>query len=345
MIIHQATFYLETHPGAFLQAYALQRALREAGHQPALVPHQSTEAAPPGWKRRIGCLMTGERATHSAYAAFRARYLTEIQPGSWSEPPGAMVCGSDQIWNPHLIPGNQLDPFFLLQSAPPETRRVSYAASMGGWMPTATEESSFRNSLQGFHAISVREPSAKSLIERLLNREVHLVADPTLLHSSYDELCQTPVEHGDHVLLYGLQWSDLLRQTVTEVARRHRMPITAMGGPLLPWKRIGRRVDPATPGEWIGRIRRAGIVVTNSYHGLIFSILAGKKVYVPLLSASLAKRNERMEHLCAMLGITKQVIVSDATQLPDDEIDWNDVHRRIDGAKRTSLDFLNRALS
>ncbi len=345
MIIHQATFYLDTHPGAFLQAYALQRALKEAGHQPALVPHHSAEAAPPGWKRRIGGLLTGERVIEASYAAFRARHLIEVQTGSRSEAPEAMVCGSDQIWNPHLIPENQVDPFFLLQSAPPGTRRISYAASMGGWKPESSEEASFRDALQGFSAISVREPSAKSLIERLLNREVHLVADPTLLHSSYDEFCQTPVENGGHVLLYGLQWSDLLRQTVTEVARRHRMPVTAMGGPLLPWKRIGRRVDPATPGEWIGRIRRAGIVVTNSYHGLIFSILAGKKVYVPLLTASLVRRNERMEHLCAMLGITKQVIVSDATRLPHDEIDWEDVHRRIDGTKRTSLDFLKQALS
>jgi hypothetical protein len=256
-----------------------------------------------------------------------------------------MVCGSDQIWNPHLFPDRRLDPFYLLRSAESGTRRISYAASMGGWKPSPAEEAGLRESLAGFSAISVREPAAKSLLERLLEREVHLVADPTLLHSSYEELSSTPTQEGEHVLLYGLQWSDLFRDTAGNIARRnHRMPIVAMGGPLLPWKRIGRRIDPATPGEWIGQIRRAGIVVTNSYHGLIFSILAGKRVYVPLLSDSLVGRNERMEHLCGMLGIGSQVIVSDAAKLPDEEIDWNEVRKRILKVRTTSLEFLAEAL-
>lgn len=353
MRVSQATFYLESHPGAFLQAYALQRALKTAGHDPEMIHYAPKSAHRTSLKQWISRLASSQLMTDRAYESFRKTHLKEtpqhyasiceLEAGLGT--PNALICGSDQIWNPHLFPNGFIDPFYLLKFKGSGIRRIAYAASMGGWLPQAGGEAELRDALRGFSAISVREPSAKSLLERILKREVSLVADPTLLHASYDELCQTPVEDGDHVLLYGLQWSDLLRETVTSVSRRHKMPIVAMGGPLLPWKRIGKRVDPATPGEWIGRIRRAGIVVTNSYHGLIFSILSGKQVYVPLLANSLARRNERMEHLCDMLGISRQVIVSDAARLPEDGIDWTDVRRRIENVKQTSLGFLRSAFA
>lgn len=352
MRIAQATFYQESHPGAFLQAYALQRALKEAGHKPELIRYRPIGDGRVGIKRRIGRLLTSEHLTDGGYAASREVHLTEshrcfhnIQElGTHDSGFDAMVCGSDQIWNPHLFPGNRIDPFYLLRFRQRCAARIAYAASTGGWTPSHSEREELKEALEPFTAISVREPSAKKLLEELLGREIHLVADPTLLHEHYTELCSTPIEDGDFVLLYGLQWSELLRRTATAVAGMRNSRIVTMGGTLLPWKRVGERIDPRTPGEWLGAIRRCGVVVTNSYHGLIFSILMGKRVYVPLLGDALARRNERMEHLCSMLGIRQQVIVSDPSNLPAEDIDWKSVKARIAEVRRHSLGFLSDSL-
>ena len=348
------TFYRESHAGAVLQAYALARTLKALGHEPEMVAY---DRPPRGGgrktiKQRIMALAIHEAETFRQYAAFRARFLRESGTvfDSYEEiannPPrtDAYVCGSDQIWNPGLLAGNRFDPAYFLQFGPATVPRISYAASFGGYQPGAEEESLLRTYLSSFSAISVREPAAQAMLSKILGREVALTLDPTLLVNDYSELLQPSASAGKYVLLYALQNSAEIRQAARDVANYYSLPIWSAGGPLLPWKVLGRRIETRGPLQWINLINGAAAVVTNSFHGLVFSLLLKKRVVLTPLTGSVASRNNRMTHLCAVLGVREQVASVDPRRSLVKEMNWDAVDSNLSEQRGASLAFLVSAL-
>lgn len=349
------TFYREPHAGAVLQAYALSRALKALGHEPEVLAYDRPprDGGQKTLKQKIMACINREAETARQYAAFRSRFLRESgtvyhqHEEIVARPPlaDAYVCGSDQIWNPKLLAGHRFDPAYFLQFGPATVLRISYAASFGGFQPGAEEESLLRTYLSGFNAISVREPSAQTMLAKILGRPVALTLDPTLLPDNYAELLGTTPDTGSYVLLYSLQNSDEIRQAARTVARYHGLPIWSAGGPLLPWKVLGRRIETRSPLHWINLINGAAAVVTNSFHGLVFSLLLKKRVILSPLVGSVAARNDRMRHLCATLGVTPEVMPENVAEGMRKEINWELVARNLGEYRASSLDFLRQALA
>ncbi len=96
-------------------------------------------------------------------------------------------------------------------------------------------------------------------------------------------LSQPPVP-GVMACFYSLQNSSETRPVAREVAAFYGLPIWSAGGPLLPWKVLGRRIETRGPLQWINLINGAAAVVTNSFHGLVFSLLLKKRVVLTLLT-------------------------------------------------------------
>jgi len=348
------TFHLEEHAGAVLQAYALSRTLQGMGHDPELLAYARSVRGGDGrtLKQRIMRIATRKSETSRQYAAFRARFLRESERLYHSHeevaahPPqaDAYLCGSDQIWNPELLAGNRFDPAYFLQYGPPDVPRISYAASFGGFMPGPGEEALLRTYLSSFSAISVREPAARERLSKILGREVALTLDPTLLLDDYTELLQPIPEAGPYVLLYALQNSPEIRQSAKDVADHFGLPIWSAGGPLVTWRVLGRRIEVHSPSQWVNLIHGAAAVVTNSFHGVAFSLLFKKPVVFTPLTGTMASRNDRMIHLCDTLGVARDVIPSDVAAAIRREINWESVARRLAEYRESSLQFLRRAL-
>lgn len=349
------TFYREPHAGAVLQAYALSRALKALGHDPEILAYDRPprDGRQKTLKQKIMACVNREAETERQYAAFRSRFLRESgtlyhhHEEIIARPPAAdaYVCGSDQIWNSKLLAGHRFDPAYFLQFGPAAVPRISYAASFGGHQPGAEEEALLRNYLSGFNAISVREPGAQTILTKILGRPVALTLDPTLLPDNYDELLQPAPEAGRYVLLYSLQNSDEIRQATRAVAKFYGLPIWSAGGPLLPWKVLGRRIETRSPLHWINLINGAAVVVTNSFHGLVFSLLLKKRVILSPLVGAMAARNDRMLHLCTTLGVTPVVVPGKLAEGMRKEIDWDLVARNLSEYRASSMDFLRQALA
>ena len=348
------TFYKETHPGAVLQAYALCRTLSSLGNNVELVAYERAELPYVGSPLKSGILkfVTKERETLTRYGGFRSRFLRETprnyktQQEIFDDPPAvdALVCGSDQIWNPALLAGRCFDPVYFLQYGSPDALRISYAASFGGHRLSAEEEETLRRYLSKFTAISVREPAAAEVLSQILRRKVEVTLDPTLLIDDYGEIIIPPEDDSRYVLHYALQNNEGIRRVTRQVAAHYGLPIKSSGGPLLPWKSVGKRVEVRDPQQWLGLFANADAVVTNSFHGLVFSLLLKKRVYFPPLSDGLAARNERLLHLCNALGVSEQVVVKNVSETIRRDINWDNVARRLKEHRSSSLEFLRSSL-
>ena len=350
-----ATFHHESHPGAVLQAYALAKTIGELGHTPELLRYQRPvrEFNPNKLRHRMLRMLTQATLRDSIYASFRIQYFDKT-PKKYqsyeeivSDPPDAdvYVCGSDQIWNPSLLRGNNFDPAYFLQFGQEDIARVSYAASFGGYQPSPTDCDLLRNYLEKFQHISVREPHAQALLKTVLGREIKLTVDPTLLRENYDELLSQPKGSDDYVLVYALQFSEELLKTSRMIAARMKKPLWTHGGPWVPWKVEGKRKQERGPIEWLEMINGAAAVVTNSFHGVVFGLLLRKRVIFVPLTGALKARNERILHLLDLLGIADCVIGDSHSNVLQKEIPWDSVNARMKEYRADSLEFLRTAIA
>lgn len=349
-----ATFYNIPHPGAVLQAYALCKTLNSMGHDARLIKYPLPEEP----KRPSLFSLEGvyDRLSRSmerseGYAHFVTEFCPETSLGyaSFSElknyPPDAdaYICGSDQIWNPKLTGGSP-DPAYFLDYGGDGIKRISYAASHGGNILSDAHKVLMKGWLERFEAFSVREKEGKELIHELTGKDVALVVDPTLLIEDWKAVASPMKSEGSYVLLYQLQKSPQVHAAAQAVAKRLGKTLLNIEASPKFWTRPGRDVRPPSPREWLGLFQNAAAVVTNSFHGTVFSILFNRPFYSVSLTGEKAKRAGRMKDLCDQLGLGERFVSGDE-QLLFDELDWITVNARLKELRASSLQYLEQALA
>lgn len=331
------TLHDSVNYGALAQAYALRAHLSSLGHEAVVVdrrrdPHGRDLRTPPrfsGSCRAFGlfradahnCEREASLRVERTREFLRRRVgLTPYSLREWADAPAdlgvdAVVVGSDQVWN-----ANSLDPgFYLLDGAPKDLPAVAYAASIG--MPSLPEcrIGEYLAGFARFSAIGVRERLAARLVEGLGFRATH-VADPVLLAGDgpwrgivregraagvnvfayflaedcpamFGELGRFAASRGERVNFFS-DWFTLGRTKGLRAARRN-------AASLAEWRDAGVdfRVD-AGPEEFVSSLASADVVVSNSYHALVFSLLFGKECRI-VLPTHPARRtmNSRLEEM------------------------------------------------
>jgi len=97
-----------------------------------------------------------------------------------SENYDAIICGSDQVWNPELT-GESLLSYLLDFPEKEDLRRIAYAPSLGNDTLDEKWHDTFKRCLMKFDSLSVREKSTCAQISSLVGKEIPFVLDPTLL--------------------------------------------------------------------------------------------------------------------------------------------------------------------
>lgn len=346
------TLPLHSNYGGLMQIIALYAAVRDLGHRPVLLDKIENFSGP---KRLISALLEtlpGQNLRQIRARAlarrFHRAFLEQVMP-MWSKPvrSGAdieaeldrlqidtVVVGSDQVWRlDYQADGGALN--FFLDFGDESLRRVSYAASFGHsrW-PAPELVPAVGRLIRRFDAVSVRETSGVEICRENFGRDdaVHLL-DPTLLHeaSFYEALLEPPAKRGG-VLTYVLDHDEAAAQ----IARAYGDEITKMT--------LNAREILSVP-QWLGRIAAADFVVTDSYHGTIFSIIFGKP-FITLVNK--ARGQDRFTSLFPALGLGARLVSDLAGVRPEDlppMPDYADIRARLAGMRAQSLDFLQRALS
>ncbi|MBE5968374.1 MAG: polysaccharide pyruvyl transferase family protein [Lachnospiraceae bacterium] len=193
----------------------------------------------------------------------------------------AIICGSDQIWNPKWAKKRT-----MLTFVPDEVNKVIYAASIGCEEMSDDEKEAFKPLIERIQHISVREFSAKKLLNSfIVDKDIQVVLDPTLLLSpdEWKQLEVTPKTRG-YILTYFLgeygQYHLFIKQ-LADTYQLHIINILFASGERVDNEAFGdRQIVDASPEEFIGLISNAEAVFTDSFHACVFSTLFHRRFYV-----------------------------------------------------------------
>jgi hypothetical protein len=289
----------------------------------------------------------GELPIKHAFDAFRRRHLTMTAKRYLSneelrrDPPKAeaYICGSDQIWNCNLPNGH--DPAFYLDFAPPAAMKISYAVSFAmDYIPENLKDE-LRRRIDKLDHISVREVDAINLLQDIgINRGIHVLDPVFLLDRSYWEKMAKPVAKGRYILIYSFDNEKVIFDAAKKIASIRNCPIYAVNSTRLGG--VDKNFRYASPDEFLGLIREAEYVVTNSFHAIAFALIFNVEF---LALGRTEKLNSRMISLLRSLELEKRYLIDavfDASQLPS--INYHEVEKRIDIMKQQSKQFIENAL-
>lgn len=216
-------------------------------------------------------------------------------------------------------------------------KKLSYAASFGckEWEYTKEQEKTCSKLAKRFDAISVREASAVDLCKNHFGIDVSLVLDPTLLlnKEDYEKVCNDIPKKDKHIFVYSLVVGESVMSVATKVSEAKGLPIVV--------KEAGGKVKKEdTIEDWFAEFRDAEYVVTDSFHGMVFSIIFNKPFYIVMNPSG---GNDRYISLLSQLGLIGRIITDETSPL-DMQIDWNAVNERLHNLRQSSLTFLKNNL-
>jgi len=362
------THTLNNNYGGLLQAFALQTVLKRMGHDTVTARFSVC-----CFKLRIirfisyfirryllgNLSQNAERKISVHTSRFVDTYMDTIDyfGGKTRPVPGvlklydAIVVGSDQVWRPAYM---HVPAYFLDFTKDEKMKRIAYAASFGqdNWgefSPALTRKCALY--AKRFDAISVREDSAVKLCKEKLGVDALHLLDPTLLldKEEYIRLAdqEYPIVREKILMSYILDRSEDKRK-ITELLS-HSLQLVPLE--VMPAESLNTKCDNILAAtylpveEWLAGFRDAEFILTDSFHGCVFSILFNK----PFLVIGNKERGmSRFHSLLHMFELEDRLIDSSETVFSIDflinKIDWNNVNRIRTEKKEYSISFLLKYL-
>ena len=258
----------------------------------------------------------------------------------------AFIAGSDQIWS---VSEQDFNPYYFLDFV--QKPKIAYAPSIGTtFLPTDKAEQ-IKMLLSDFSAISVREQDTAKQLSELLHRKVEWVADPTLLHDSQFWSAFTagiPVRKKPYLLCYFLENKDWYFSYAKRLAKQLHLSIV-----LLPnkWDFLSSAYvvrKGVGPKEFVSLIQHAEFVLTDSYHGSIFSLIFNRNFLHLLRFSDDDKRSQniRIYSLFNYLRIDDRIVTKFDSFGASLQIEnYSEINKKIEKLREKSIHYLQNSLA
>lgn len=187
-----------------------------------------------------------------------------------------LITGSDQVWNTNLT--NGFDDIYFLNFS--EVQKMSYAASIGRNKINSKDIEKIKDTLNKYKYISVREETGKKLLNEIIDKNIDVVLDPTLLLNKEDwekHLSNKRIISKDYIFVY-MPNPECIK-IAKNIAKKENLKIVNISKKTLFGTREINKFD-ANPFDFIELLRDAKYIVTSSFHATVFSILFEKKFFV-----------------------------------------------------------------
>lgn len=327
--------------GQLLQCYALQRFLIKNDHEPTLIRYK--ESIETGQKHSVSIskifnyivnfkqyytylkeiLNRKEYEQNNCnekrdFDGFRNKYISstriiynEDSLAFVNSQFDAYICGSDQIW------GGRKE--YYLSFVPQDKIKIAYAPSFGGVNPFINSESNdIIHYLKDFDFLSTRENSGVEILREAGFDSVRQVVDPTLLLSATDyiELIKNEgnsIRHFSDAFLYFLGNSIACNvKDIVSFLEKNNLTYTYVASQ-------GRNdkfsKSYLTIPQWIDSIRHAKLVITNSFHCVVFSLILHRPFLFIPLAAGYGRMNDRLIDILKKCNLLDRIFNGDFSKV------------------------------
>lgn len=364
------TFYWADDCGAMLQAYALKTYLESKGEIVEMIPYAPLKLygryqfipLRGGYQRGEWryyrdfrtfcwniCFFRQFMKRRRSMSHFRKRYLTEKRPIKVAEdvclqPYDFVLVGSDQVWNSEITFGLN-DVYLGNIKQGNQGRLIAYGASFGKNVPPKQEWEKLKRMLnENFAAISLRERGAADFVRRLLHRSAAEVLDPVLLleKNAWAAIERKPRER-EYILFYATEPQECMLRFTNKLSEAYHMPVIWLSCPYKWQHRNGVLVRMgAGPEDFVGYFHYASFIITNSFHGLAFSVLFEKQFLV-FRHRSL---HARLENLLEKLSLKSRLMETGKEELAsmEEAIPWSTVWECLQCERERSKKFLRESM-
>ena len=330
--------------GNSLQNYAVQEVLRSFGLNPETIIYEYRSP-----KERVKCRIKKllKNNTTSKKALFDKFEREHIIRSKFHNLKGYnkkaeeyfdfYFIGSDQVWNATWYDRYSFMKDAYLLTFTDDRKKIAYAASFGidslpdKWKPW------FKENLEGFKAISVREHAGRKIVEELTEKKSEVLIDPTMM-LDVDEwrmIERNPgIVDGNFVLSYFLSPKCQEAQQLCSVLERNNTIIDLMQQEF---------VGSIGPSEFLWLYDNAELVLTDSFHGSVFSLLLNKPFQVFDRQSSDESMNSRLSTLLSKFGLERKYASSG---IENDlwEHEYSDAYHVLEKEREKALSFIRGAI-
>ena len=349
--------------GSLLQAFATQKVLESLGHECEIVDYIREDES---YKQHEKTLLKNKKEWNNNPIK-KALYLLTRQPESvkagkrfekerhellalsdrYTSPeslknnsPKADIymTGSDQVWGP--VANGTYDDSYLLSFA--DGKKIAYAASFGHTEMTAEIENYYKQWLNKYSSIAVREDSAVSILKEM-GIEASQVLDPTLLldKETWKEYL-LPIKKKKYILAYQLHNDKKLGEYAKKVAKEKGLPLIRISPSFHQITREGKFIWCPKLGEFLSYVANAECMITDSFHGTAFAINFNTPFVEVLPNNKTGTRNMSILNLTKLTDRVLQDF--NDTSLADKEIDFSYANSVIEEQRQHSINILKEML-
>ena len=253
------------------------------------------------------------------------------------------ITGSDQVWNYSIAKNVNI---YTLNFGGEDVKRISYAASIGEETFYSDYLEQYKNNISKLDAISVREKSAQTYIQKLINKEVALTLDPTLLikKEEWDKYIIDKKEKNEkYIFAYIVEDNEECFKILNYLSGITGYKVIYAGRRNKNIKNILENAYSRGPLDFISLIKNAEYVIATSFHATVFSILYHKKFWIiPHI-----KTGGRVTSLLETLEIRNRAVDSldeFKTKKYDEKIDYEKVDIILEKERQKSKKWLKNAI-
>lgn len=357
--------------GSFLQAYALKELIEQLGHQvefvdyhvePALIQDSVNNSNSLVRKIKKG-LETFQYHAPLAYKlafiaykqSFASKYFPVLgvsETMNYRPKLDCLVIGSDEVFNciqKNTNVGYSLELFGKNNNA---KKLISYAASFGNTTMEKLKKykkvDEIGSLLEAFDSISVRDTNSGSIVEELTGRTPEYHLDPAIAYDYMNKCDKIPYINTSekYLILYAYSGriSDKEADWLSAYAKKRDLKIYAIGG----IQKCADRFIDCSPFEVLGYFKNAEEVVTDTFHGSIFSTITHKK-FTTIIRKSIGEtygNEEKLADLLVRLGLTDRmtIFIADTDRINQQEINYDIVDQLIAEQRIKTQEYLKRCI-
>lgn len=347
--------------GSFLQAYALKNMIEHLGHEvqfvdyrvksPVIINKKTNKI-----KKMFNILKGNKKIKHKIQflkhkKLFSKRYnkfLNISNIYNYNPELDTLVIGSDEVFNclqsnPDV--GYSLELFGKDNNA---NRVITYAASFGNTTLDKLEEYNKTDEislyLSKIDVISVRDLNSKNIVKKLTNKDVVCNLDPVIIYDySKDKNFNIQLKNKEKYIIvyaYNGRLSDDEALLIKKYADKNHCKIYSIGGVQ---KFIDKFVD-CSPFEIFSYFENAYAVITDTFHGTIFSILKHKKFVTIVRDSDRFKygNEEKLTDLLERLNLTDRTIynLNNIEDIINKSIDYDKIEKIIESERKNTYEYL-----